>query len=109
MNLFRSRLKREIEEAVNTPWDRLEDRTAKTKLQIQTRRQRMKDLNCAQVLKDGSGGGESRNPACWTGTFTGPDSNGHAMTINLTQGADGKVRGGWKFNQSGTKSQRDYY
>ncbi len=100
-------LGRELEEAVNTTLDRIDDRLAKNRYQVKIRQQRLKDLNCAQVLKDASVEGEgdatsTGDAACWNGTFGGTDTGRHTMTINLTQGADGTVTGGWRFNQSGT-------
>ncbi len=48
---LRSVLQRELEKAANTTLDRLEDRIAKNQVQRNIREQRMRDLDCVNVLK----------------------------------------------------------
>lgn len=63
-------LKRELEEAANTTWARLEDRIAKNKTQRNIREQRMIDLNCSDVLSRDTGDGGTGDANKWDGVFT---------------------------------------
>jgi hypothetical protein len=67
---LRSALQRELEKAANTTLDRLWDRIAKNQVQRNIREQRMKDLDCVNVLKRKKGETvESRETPDISGTW----------------------------------------
>lgn len=65
---IRNALYKELMLAINTTFERLDDQQAKIEYQRKLRWQRMADLNCAQVLKDGNTG-ETKGNDKWAGTY----------------------------------------